>query len=50
MRLNSGLAWSVVYEFCFLYCTEGLGVNHEVTDDLTEDTDLHLDVPEEGIY
>ena len=49
MGLDSGLTWSVIYDFCFGYHVEGSGGNHEVADAFTKVYDLNLDVPEEGI-
>ena len=49
MVLDSGLAWSVVYHFLFLYCVEVLGGYHEFTDDFAEVADLNPKVPEEVI-
>ena len=49
MELDSGLTWSVIYDFCFGYCVEGSGGNHEVADEFTKVAYLNPDVPEEGI-
>ena len=49
MGLESGLNWSVVYDFCFGYCVEGSVVHHEVADAFNKVADLNPDVPEEGI-
>ena len=49
MVLDSWLTWSVIYDFCFGYCAEGSGGNHEVADTFTKVADLNLDVLEEGI-
>ena len=49
MVLDYGLTQSVVYDFCFWYCVEGLGGYHEVNDAFDEVANLNPDVPEEGI-
>ena len=49
MGLDSGLPRSVVYKFCFWYCVEGSGGNHEVVDAFTEVAELNPYVQEEGI-
>ena len=49
MVLDSGLTWSVIYNFCFGYRVEDSGGHHEVADAFTKVAELNLDVPEEGI-
>ena len=50
MILDARLSQSVVYDYCFFNCVEGLGVHHEVTDAFTEFSDLNTYVSKERIY
>ena len=49
MVLDSGLTWSVIYDFCFGYRVEGSGGNHGVSDAFTKADYMNPNVPEEGI-
>ena len=49
MGLDSGLIWSVIYDFCFGYCIEGSGGHHEAADAFIKIAYLNPYVPEEGI-
>ena len=49
MGLESGLTWSVIYDFCFRYCVESSGGHHVVADAFTKVSDLNPDLLEEGI-
>ena len=49
MGLDSGLTWSVINDFCFRYCVEFSGGNHDISDAFTKVYYLNLDGPEEGV-
>ena len=48
MVLDSGLNWSLIYDFCFGSRVEFYGGHHEVADAFTKVAHLNPYVPEEG--
>ena len=50
MRLDSGLSWSILYDFCFGDCLEVVGGYHDFNDAFTEVTDLNPYIPKDYIF